>query len=152
MAHDEIVKEANELLRCGFDEVDSSWRLYAVIHPVPNFNIIGARRTRLDDTLLPNGVDNLDTYALKISFSKQEIDSGEWRKRMRNVGRGSALKFNEVFWGAAGKKRDDLVVEVAFRNGQQYPIAELCDQDVPDTFTFRLYHDCGVNVVAQSTV
>ena len=145
-------QEANQLLREGFDDADSTWRLYATIRPVRKFEI------------LPAGETFPQTYTRFCGFRPQEIEGGAYREFLRNLGRQCAQEFNKVFWGVVsdcggpGLERkasltarsldaemEGVRVEVCFLNGVQYPFAEECASPAEGFRSLRLTCDFGVN-------
>lgn len=141
--------EANELLRAGFDEIPASWRNRSTITSVSKFEVVGQSKEPLAFNQLPprDGPqsDRIKTFAKMIGISQAEIDSGEYRQKIKTFGRQAAEKFNQVFDEAVNA---DQRAEVTFLNGQQYPTAEVREEKNEDgSYLLRGYFDYGITPV-----
>lgn len=107
---------ANKFIRVGFEKVESTWRSIATIKPVTDFKEITSYSLTGDlqyEKIGPTGeikhgklgeesyTNKADTYAKMLSITRQDIindDLGALEGAPRRLGRGGALKFNDVFW------------------------------------------------------
>lgn len=107
---------ANKQIRAGFDAVESTWREVASIGSVrdfketPSYSLTGdvsyeklgaggkIKHGELGETSYSN---QADTYAKMLGITRQQIindDLGALNAARTRLGRGAALKFNDVFW------------------------------------------------------
>ena len=107
---------ANKFLLAGFDGVEDVWRRLASITPVNDFKAITSYRLTGDLTYeevgaggeLPHGTLNEEsltnqaaTYGKMMSITRTDIindDLGALSSIPKRLGRGAALKVNDVFW------------------------------------------------------
>lgn len=108
---------ANKFLRQGFMSVEDAWRQIASIVPVRDFKTRTSFTMTGDMTfekVSPAGeithgkvgeetyTNRADTYAKMFAITRQDIindDLGALTQLPRRIGRGAALKLNDVFWG-----------------------------------------------------
>jgi phage major head subunit gpT-like protein len=111
-----LTNTANKFLRQGFDAVESTWRAIAAIRPVRDFKAITSYSLTGDFTyrkVPPGGklehaqageetyTNQADTYGRMFAADRRDIindDLGVLTQTPRRLGRGGALKFNDVFW------------------------------------------------------
>jgi len=107
---------ANKGVAAGFDGVESSWRMLAAIRPVNDFKTVTSYTLTGDmqyDQIAPDGelkhgavgetsyTNKADTFGKLFSITRQNIindDLGVLSSVPRKIGRGAALKLNDVFW------------------------------------------------------
>lgn len=107
---------ANKFLLEGFMGVDQVWRQISAVRPVNDFKTITSYRLTGDNTyeqVAPGGeikhgklgsesfTNKADTYAKLLSISRTDLindDLGALTTVPRILGRGAALKLNDVFW------------------------------------------------------
>tara|TARA_A100001391_G_scaffold81202_1_gene52921 strand:- start:230 stop:1549 length:1320 start_codon:yes stop_codon:yes gene_type:complete len=107
---------ANKFLKAGFDAVDSTWSRLAAIRPVSDFKEITTVSLVGDFTYEKVGAageikhgtigeevygNKADTYARMVSITRTDIindDLGALTAAPRKLGRGAALKLNDIFW------------------------------------------------------
>jgi phage major head subunit gpT-like protein len=108
---------ANKFLRDSFDAVESVWRDVAAITSVNDFKAVTGYSLTGDlqyDKLAPGGeikhgqlgaetyTTQVDTYAKMLGIDRRDLindDLGAFTRVTRRLGRGGALKINDVFWG-----------------------------------------------------
>lgn len=109
---------ANKFLLDGFNAVDASWRRVSATRPVNDFKQVTAYRLNGDfqyDEVAPNGelkhgttsetsyTNQAKTYGKMFAVTRQDIvndDLGALSQLPFRIGRGAALKLNDVFWTA----------------------------------------------------
>lgn len=109
---------ANKFLLDGFNAVDASWRRVSATRPVNDFKQVTAYRLNGDfqyDEVAPNGelkhgtisetsyTNQAKTYGKMFAVTRQDIvndDLGALSQLPFRIGRGAALKLNDVFWAA----------------------------------------------------
>jgi len=109
---------ANKTILDAFMAVDQAWRSVSAIRPVSDFKAITSYRLTGDLTYekVGNGgeikhgtlgeesfTNKADTYAKMLGITRQDLrndDLGALTQVARMLGRGAALKLNEVFWAA----------------------------------------------------
>ena len=107
---------ANKFLLAGFDAVESAWRAIAAIRNVSDFKTHTSYRLTGDFEYEEVGADGelkhatvgeeaytnaADTYGKMFSVTRKDIindDLGALTAVPLRLGRGAALKFNDVFW------------------------------------------------------
>jgi phage major head subunit gpT-like protein len=107
---------ANKFLRAGFDSVDMAWRSIAAIRNVNDFKQITTYSLTGDMTyaeLPPGGeikhaqtgaetyTNQVKTYARMLGIDRRDLindDLNALTQVPRKLGRGGALKVNDVFW------------------------------------------------------
>lgn len=107
---------ANKFLIEGFNAVDQTWRTISSRRPVPNFQTVTSYSLTGDFTyekVGPTGeldhatageetyTNKADTYGKMFSISRTDMindDLGAMTAVPRKLGRGAALKLNNVFW------------------------------------------------------
>jgi hypothetical protein len=107
---------ANKSLRAGFDNVEQAWRSICSTRPVNDFKTQTAYRMTgafQFDKIAPNGeiphadageesyTNKADTYAKMFVVGRTDLindDLGALTAIPRKIGRGGALKLNDVFW------------------------------------------------------
>lgn len=109
---------ANKALLQGYMGVDSAWRAISAIRPVVDFKTVTSYRltgANQYEKVAPTGeikhgtlgelsyTNKADTYGLMLGISRQDLINDDLRA-LSNVptmiGRGAAIKLNEVFWTA----------------------------------------------------
>ncbi|MCA9069915.1 MAG: Mu-like prophage major head subunit gpT family protein, partial [Planctomycetaceae bacterium] len=108
----------NKMLLDHFNSVDPTWRLIAATRPVRDFRTINSYSLTGDlqyDEVGPGGeikhgklgqesyTNKADTYAKMLAITRTDIindDLGAFAKIPSRLGRGAALKINDVFWTA----------------------------------------------------
>lgn len=108
----------NKLLVDYFNSAEGTWRLIAATRPVRDFRTINSYSLTGDlqyDEVGPGGeikhgklsqesyTNKADTYAKMLAITRQDIindDLGAFQKIPMRLGRGAALKINDVFWTA----------------------------------------------------
>jgi phage major head subunit gpT-like protein len=180
---------ANKFLKESFDFVESVWREISETASVRDFKTITSYSLTGDMTyekVAPNGelkhatvgensyTNRAETYGRMFSLSRTDIindDLGALRAVPKRLGRGGALKLNDVFWAAfldhgsfftSGNKNligsgssspwyllcdpmDLAMIQVVFLNGRQMPTVEQADAEFKQLgIQFRGYHDFGV--------
>lgn len=184
---------ANKSLRMAFDSVEQSWAEIASIGTARDFREMTSYSLTGDmtyDRVAPGGelkhgtvgeqsyTNQADTYGKMFSLDRRDIindDLNAFESIMRKLGRGGALKLNDVFWaefladhgsapyfhsssnnavigsGSApwyllASPADLPFIQVVFLNGRQQPTVERADADFKQLgIQFRGYHDFGVN-------
>jgi phage major head subunit gpT-like protein len=109
---------ANKFLRAGFESVDQGWRPVAATRSVSDFKAITTYSLTGGMTyekVAPGGeikhgqvgaetyTNQIDTYGRMIGLDRRDIindDLGALTQVGRRLGRGGALKINDVFWTA----------------------------------------------------
>jgi len=109
---------ANKVLLAGFDTIEKTWRMIARIRPVADLKTVTSYRLTADalyEEVGPTGeiahgalgednyTNRAKTYAKMFSLSRADIindDLGAFDDLRNRLGRGAALKLNDVFWGA----------------------------------------------------
>jgi hypothetical protein len=109
---------ANKFLRVGFEAVDDAWRRVAAVRSVTDFKQIttAALTGSLIYKKLPPGgeiehgeigdrsyTNQADSYARMIGIDRRDLindDLGALTSAGRRLGRGAALKLNDIFWTA----------------------------------------------------
>jgi len=109
---------ANKFLRAGFEAVESTWREIAAIRPVRDFKQISSYSLTGGfqyEEVAPGGelkhatvgetsyTNQARTYGRMFSIDRRDIindDLDSLTAVPRRLGRGAALKLNEVFWTA----------------------------------------------------
>lgn len=107
---------ANKFLRLGFDAVESTWRAIASIRSAKDFKEMTSYTLSGDfkyRKVAPGGqlehaevgeesyTNQVDTYGRMFAIDRRDIvndDLSALTQVPRKLGRGAALKFNEVFW------------------------------------------------------
>jgi hypothetical protein len=107
---------ANKFLLQGFNAVEAGWRMLAVIKPVKDFKTMtsysltgGLQYEKVGPTgELKHGTlgelayaDKADTYGKILGITRQDLindDLGALSDTPKKLGRGAALKLNDVFW------------------------------------------------------
>ena len=107
---------ANKFLRVGFDSVESEWRKITSIRSVNDFKTITSYTLTGDNTyekIAPGGeikhgslgeetyTNRADSYGKLLGIDRRDWindDLGALTGAGRRLGRGGALKLNEVFW------------------------------------------------------
>jgi phage major head subunit gpT-like protein len=107
---------ANKFLRMGFDSVESTWRQIAATRPVRDFKAITTYTMTGDFKyvkLPPGGklehaspgemsyANQAETYGRMFAVDRRDIINDDLNAITgvpRRLGRGGALKFNDVFW------------------------------------------------------
>lgn len=107
---------ANKSLLESFNAVESGWRQVSSVKPVSNFHTVTRYRLTGDLTFekvapggeIPHGdvselsyTNKADTYGRMFAIARHDIindDLGAVDSIPRQIGRGSALKLNSVFW------------------------------------------------------
>lgn len=107
---------ANKFIRVGFDSVESSWMDIAATRPVTDFKQITTYTLTGDmqyEQVGPDGelkhakageetyTNQADTYGKIFSLTRKDMlndDLGAVSQVRRRLGRGAALKLNDVFW------------------------------------------------------
>lgn len=180
---------ANKVLKAAFEAVESTWREISDIQSVTDFKTITSYSLTGDMTynLVPPGgelkhatvgetsyTNQADTYGRMFALDRRDIvndDLGALRAIPRRLGRGGALKLNDVFWAefldhssffhannsnliGSGSSApwyilvdpmDMAVIQVVFLNGKQTPTVESADADFRQLgIQMRGYHDFGV--------
>jgi hypothetical protein len=180
---------ANKALKESFEAVESTWREISDIQSVSDFKTITSYSLTGDMTynLVPPGgelkhatvgeasfTNAADTYGRMFALDRRDIindNLGALRAIPRRLGRGGALKLNDVFWAefldhasffhannsnliGSGSSApwyilvdplDMAVIQVVFLNGKQTPTVESADADFKQLgIQLRGYHDFGV--------
>lgn len=109
---------ANKFLLAGFNAVESVWRAISAIRNVKDFKTITSYRltgSEQYEKVAPGGeiqhgtlgeesfTNKADTYGRMLQITRQDIindDLGALTDVSRKLGRGAALKLNDVFWTA----------------------------------------------------
>ncbi len=109
---------ANKFLLSGFNAVEQTWRAISRIRPVNDFKTVTSYRLTGDavyEELAPAGeikhgtlgeesyTNQARTYAKMFGISRTDIindDLGAFDDLWNRLGRGAALKLNDVFWRA----------------------------------------------------
>lgn len=109
---------ANKFLLMGFDAVDQAWRAISAIRPVSDFKAITSYKLTGDmqhEKVAPTGElrhaslgeetfsNQADTYGAILKMTRKQIindDLGALNEIPMRIGRGAALKLNDVFWTA----------------------------------------------------
>jgi len=109
---------ANKFLRAGFDAVESTWRAVAATRPVRDFKQVTSYSLTGGfqyEKVGPGGelkhatagevsyTNQAETFGRMFAITRQDIindDLGALTQVPRRLGRGAALKLNEVFWKA----------------------------------------------------
>jgi len=181
---------ANKKMKAAFDSVESAWRQVCEIESVKDFKEITSYSLTGDMTyekVGPTGelkmagvgeqsfTNQAETYGRMFAMTRTDMindDLGFLNAAPRRLGRGGALKLNDVFWtefqenaanffGVANKNlvgsgsapwyllanpMDLAMIQVVFLNGRQVPIVEQAEADFKQLgVQFRGYHDFGVN-------
>lgn len=107
---------ANKFLLAGFSAVEESWRAIAAVRSVSDFKTVTSYRLTGGLEYQPVGPDGeikhgtlgeasftnrADTYGLMLALTRQDLindDLGALTAVPQKLGRGAALKFNDVFW------------------------------------------------------
>jgi len=107
---------ANKFLRAGFDSVESTWRAIAAIRPVRDFKQVtsysltgGFKYEKVGPSgELKHGTvgeqsytNQAETYGKMFAITRTDLindDLGALTAVPRRLGRGGALKLNDVFW------------------------------------------------------
>lgn len=107
---------ANKMIREGWMGVESTWREIASISSVNDFKAVTSYSLTGDlsyDKVAPGGeikqgtlgnetyTNQVDTYAKLLGIDRRDLindDLGAFNRIKTRLGRGGALKFNEVFW------------------------------------------------------
>jgi hypothetical protein len=182
---------ANKFLKESFDFVEAAWREVADVGSVRDFKTITSYSLTGDmtyDKVAPNGelkhatageatyTNKAETYGKMFSLNRVDIindDLGALKAVPKRLGRGGALKLNDVFWAAfladgsfftSGNKNligsgssspwyllcdpaDLAMIQVVFLNGKQMPTVEQTDAEFKQLgIQFRGYHDFGVSL------
>lgn len=136
MDSEKLIREINEEIKSGFQEIDQSWRDRATIH---SCDFLGTR----DELMVAQEEDlkysRMKTYAKMFSITPERIENCEWRELAHRLGRGAAIKFKEVFTTESNGGRAD----VYFLNGMEQPIAVMCQLE-NGVIEVREYFDFGV--------
>lgn len=108
---------ANKFLKAGFEAVDQTWRRIAAIRSVNDFKQISSYSLTgglTYEKVAPGGelrhgqlgaetyTNQVDTYGKLIGIDRRDLvndDLGALTNVGRRLGRGGALKINDVFWG-----------------------------------------------------
>jgi hypothetical protein len=109
---------ANKYLRAGYMGVDPVWSQLAAKRSVNNFQTVtglSVNGATIYRTLAPSGeikhatltettyTNRAATYAIMIGISRESLindDAGALTDMSRHIGRGAALKINDLFWTA----------------------------------------------------
>jgi len=109
---------ANKALLAGYMGVDMAWRAIAGIRPVSDFKTVTSYRltgANQYEKVAPTGeikhgtlaelsyTNKADTYGLMLGISRRDLindDLGALSNVPTMIGRGAAIKLNEVFWTA----------------------------------------------------
>lgn len=107
---------ANKFLRAGFESVEAAWQQVTAVRNVRDFKQITSYSLTGDNTyvLVPPGgeiqhgtlgettyTNRADTYGKMLGLDRRDIindDLGALTGASRRLGRGGALKLNDVFW------------------------------------------------------
>ena len=107
---------ANKFLRVGFESVEQSWRPISAIRAVRDFKQISSYTltgAMVYEKVAPGGeikhgsiseetyTNKADTYGRMIGIDRRDLindDLGALSSAGRRLGRGGALKLNDVFW------------------------------------------------------
>jgi hypothetical protein len=107
---------ANKYLRLGFDNYDSAWSAVSARRSVNDFKTITTATLTggmMFKKLAPSGeikhgdlgevayTNKADTYAIMLGIERPDLindDTGALTSAARRIGRGAALKINDVFW------------------------------------------------------
>lgn len=107
---------ANKFLKDAWNAVDQAWRQVSATNPVNDFKTITSYSMTGDlmyKKVAPGGeiqhgtlgnetyTNRADTFALILGIDRRDLindDLGAFTKVPKRLGRGGALKFNEVFW------------------------------------------------------
>lgn len=107
---------ANKFVRVAFEAVENAWRGFAAIRPVSDFKEITSYALTGDltyDQVAPGGeiqhgtlgersyTNKADTYAKMIGIDRRDLindDLTALSSVSRRLGRGGALKINDIFW------------------------------------------------------
>jgi phage major head subunit gpT-like protein len=181
---------ANKQLKRSFESVESAWRSVAEVVPVRDFKTITSYSLTGDATyekVAPGGelkhamlgeasyTNRAETYGRIFALDRRDIindDLGALRTVPQRLGRGAALKFNDVFWtefqenagnffhannknliGSGSSSAwyllvdpmDMAMIQAVFLNGQQTPTVNTADADFKQLgIQMRGYHDFGV--------
>jgi hypothetical protein len=182
---------ANKYMKAAFESVESAWREVSEIESVKDFKQVTYYALTGDmtyDKVAPSGelkhatvgeqsfTNQAETYGKLFSMSRPDIindDMGALKRTPRMLGRGGALKLNDIFWtefeenagnffhdnnnnlidsGSASpfyllcNPMDLAMIQVVFLNGRQMPVVEQTDADFKQLgIQMRGYHDFGVN-------
>lgn len=181
---------ANKQLKRSYESVESAWREVCEVAPVRDFKTITSYSLTGDMTyekVAPGGelkhatlgeasfTNRADTYGRIFALDRRDIindDLGALRTVPQRLGRGAALKFNDVFWtefqenagsffhannknliGSGSSSAwyllvdpmDLAMIQAVFLNGQQTPTINTADADFKQLgIQMRGYHDFGV--------
>jgi len=110
---------ANKYLRAGFLSVDPTWSQLAAKRSVNDFKTITGTRLNGATLYQPLGpssgeirhatltettyTNRASTYAIMIGIGRTDLvndDQGAFTENSRHIGRGAALKINDLFWTA----------------------------------------------------
>lgn len=107
---------ANKFLKLGFDSVESTWRAIAAVRPVRDFKQVTSYSLTGDFTyveIAPGGeiehgevgeesyTNQAKSYGRMFAIDRRDIindDLNALTQVPKRLGRGGALKFNDVFW------------------------------------------------------
>lgn len=113
-----LSSSANKFLLEGFMSVETAWREIAAIRSVVDFKTVTRYRlagSMQYEKVAPSGelkhgtlseesyTNKADTYGIMFGISRQDIindDLGALTEVPRRIGRGGALKINDIFWAA----------------------------------------------------
>ena len=108
---------ANKMLLEGFTMVERTWRTVCAVRPVKDFKTVTSYRMTGNtqyEKVAPSGelkhgdlgeesfTNRAETYGLMLAITRQDVindDLGAISDVPRRLGRGAALKLNDVFWG-----------------------------------------------------
>lgn len=108
----------NKFLLAGFDSVESSWRQISAVRSVNDFKALTSYRLNggFKFDKVPNGGElknagasdesrtiSADTYGIMTSVTRTDLindDLGALTAVPQRIGRGGALKLNDVFWAS----------------------------------------------------
>ncbi len=107
---------ANKFLRIAFENVEMAWRGFSAIRPVNDFKTVTTYSLTGDltyDQVAPGGeikhgtlgetsyTNKADTYAKMLGIDRRDLindDLGALSSVSKRLGRGGALKINDIFW------------------------------------------------------
>lgn len=113
---DVVSNVANKFLRVGFEAVDQAWRQMSAIRSVKDFKTattIALTGGEMYKKVAPSGelkhgnisdlayTNKADTYGSLLAIGRADLindDTGALTSAGRRVGRGGALKLNDLFW------------------------------------------------------
>jgi hypothetical protein len=113
---DVVSNVANKFLRVGFEAVDQAWRRMSAIRSVKDFKqttTVALTGGELYKQVAPSGElkhgsigdlaynNQASTYGTLLAIGRQDLindDTGALTSAGRRVGRGGALKLNDIFW------------------------------------------------------